>query len=116
LHSVAGVSLLLLGVMGMFVTGLFTAAVYFLAGSGVRERSVPAAARAVVLYLTNLVGGFVVGATGNPLIQLIVLMLLFANLRGDSAVSEMVGSAGGRRRQFRTRGSFHVQCHESLCE
>ena len=36
---------------------------------------------AFALYLTNFVGGFMVGSGGNPLIQLVVLMLLFANVR-----------------------------------
>lgn len=78
---VAVMSLAFLTILGMPFLGLFTAVVYFLAGCGVRERSVAAAAMAFALYLTNFVGGLVIGVGGNPLIQLVVLMLLFANVR-----------------------------------
>ena len=78
---VGGLSLLLLTVIGSPIAALLTATVFFLAGCGVRERSVAAAAMAFTLYLTNFLGGFVIGTIGNPLVQSFVLMLLLANLR-----------------------------------
>jgi hypothetical protein len=78
---VGGLSLLLLTVIGNPIIALLTASVFFLAGCGVRERSVAAAAMAFTLYLTNFLGGFVIGTVGNPLVPLFVLMLLLANVR-----------------------------------
>ncbi|NYF89446.1 hypothetical protein RBB79_07820 [Tunturiibacter empetritectus] len=78
---VAVLSLGMMTLLHMPLTGLFTAVVFFLGGCGVRQRSVAAAGLVFALYLTNLVGGLVLGSFGNPLIQLIVLMLLFANVR-----------------------------------
>jgi hypothetical protein len=54
---------------------------FFLGGCGVRQRSVAAAVLVFSLYLVNFVGGIAIGAFGNPLIQGVVLMLLFANVR-----------------------------------
>jgi hypothetical protein len=68
-------------VLGMPFIGIFTAVVFFLGGCGVRQRSISAAVLVFTLYLTNIVGGWVLGSFGNPLLPLVVLMLLFANVR-----------------------------------
>jgi hypothetical protein len=68
-------------VLGMPFVGIFTAVVFFLGGCGVRQRSISAAVLVFTLYLTNIVGGWVLGSFGNPLLPLVVLMLLFANVR-----------------------------------
>jgi hypothetical protein len=78
---VAVLSLVILAVSGTPITGAFTALVFFLGGCGVRQRSVAAAAFVFALYLVNFVGGIVIGSFGNPLIQIVVTMLLFANVR-----------------------------------
>jgi hypothetical protein len=78
---VALLSLILLVFLGMPIVGAFTALVFFLGGCGVRQRSVAAAALVFSIYLINLAIGVVLGSFGNPLIQLVVLMLLFANVR-----------------------------------
>jgi hypothetical protein len=78
---VAIVSLLSLLILGMPIAGLFTALVYFVAGCGVRERSIAASVFALILYATNFIGGMVVGSFGNPFIQTVIMMLLLANVR-----------------------------------
>jgi hypothetical protein len=78
---VAVLSLVIMAILGTPIAGAFTALVFFLGGCGVRQRSVAAAALVFSLYLVNFVGGIAVGSFGNPLIQLVVLMLLFANVR-----------------------------------
>jgi hypothetical protein len=78
---VAVLSLVVMVVLGMPVSGAFTALVFFLGGCGVRQRSVAAAALVFCLYLVNFAGGVAIGSFGNPLIQGVVLMLLFANVR-----------------------------------
>jgi hypothetical protein len=79
--GVALISLVLLAVMGMPMSGIFTAIVFFLGGCGVRERSIVAAALVFFLYLWNLVAAFFIGGLGNPVFQIVILMLLFANVR-----------------------------------
>jgi hypothetical protein len=79
--GVAALSLVIMLVLGMPFIGIFTAAVFFLGGCGVRQRSIPAAVLVFTLYLTNIVGGWALGSFGNPLLPLVVLMLLFANVR-----------------------------------
>src|SRR5271168_1724877 len=78
---VAVLSLVVMIVLGTPISGAFTALVFFLGGCGVRQRSVAAAALVLSLYLVNFVGGIAIGSYGNPFIQLVVLMLLFANVR-----------------------------------
>jgi len=78
---VATLSLVLMLALRMPITGLITAIVFFLGGCGVRERSIPSALLVFVLYLWNLVGGIILGSFGNPLLQIVILMLLFANIR-----------------------------------
>src|ERR1700722_508789 len=78
---VAVVSLIVMIVLGTPLTGIFTAIVLFLGGCGVRQRSLAAAAMVFTLYLINWVGGIVIGSVGNPLVPLVILMLLFANVR-----------------------------------
>jgi hypothetical protein len=80
--GVAVLSLILLVVVGMPISGFVTAAIFFLGGCGVRERSIAASVLVFLLYLWNLIAGIVLGAFGNPLIQFVVLMLLLANVRG----------------------------------
>jgi hypothetical protein len=78
---VAVLSLIVMLVLGTPVTGVFTALVFFLGGCGVRQRSVAAAAMVFTLYMINWLGGIVIGSVGNPLVPLVILMLLFANVR-----------------------------------
>jgi hypothetical protein len=78
---VAVLSLVLMIVFGTPITGIFTALVFFLGGCGVRQRSVAASATVFALYLINWAGGVVLGSVGNPLVPLVILMLLFANVR-----------------------------------
>lgn len=78
---VAVLSLVVMAVLGTPVTGAFSALVFFLGGCGVRQRSVAAAVLVFCLYLVNFIGGIAIGSFGNPLIQGVVLMLLFANVR-----------------------------------
>jgi hypothetical protein len=78
---VAVLSLVIMVVLGTPIAGAFTALVFFLGGCGVRQRSVAAAALVFSLYLVNFIGGIAIGSFGNPLIQGVVLMLLFANVR-----------------------------------
>jgi hypothetical protein len=79
--GVAVLSLVIMLVLGMPFIGIFTAVVFFLGGCGVRQRSISAAVLVFTLYLTNIVGGWALGSFGNPLLPLVVLMLLFANVR-----------------------------------
>jgi hypothetical protein len=79
--GVALMSLVLLTVLGMPMSGLFTAIVFFLGGCGVRERSIAVAAMVFFLYLWNLIAAIILGGFGNPVFQLMILMLLFANVR-----------------------------------
>ena len=81
---VALVSLVVMIVLGTPVTGLFSALVFFLGGCGVRQRSVAAAAMVFALYLINWAGAIVIGTVGNPLVPLVILMLLFANVRATA--------------------------------
>jgi hypothetical protein len=78
---VAVLSLVVMIILGTPVIGVFAALAFFLGGCGVRQRSVAAAVLVFSLYLVNFVGGIAIGAFGNPLIQGVVLMLLFANVR-----------------------------------
>jgi len=78
---VAVLSLVVMIILGTPITGVFAALAFFLGGCGVRQRSVAAAVLVFSLYLVNFVGGIAIGAFGNPLIQGVVLMLLFANVR-----------------------------------
>lgn len=66
---------------GMPTTGVVTATTFFLEGCGVHQRSIGASVLVCLLYLANLLAGIVPGSVGNPSLQLIVLMLLFANVR-----------------------------------
>jgi hypothetical protein len=79
--GVALLSLVMMLVLGMPLTGIFTAVTFFLGGCGVRQRSIAAAVLVFILYLANIVGSWVLGSFGNPLIPFVVLMLLFANVR-----------------------------------
>lgn len=69
----------------MPVVGIATAIIFFLGGCGVRQRSIAASISVCLLYLVNFIGNFIggiiLGSAGNPLIQLAILMLLFANVR-----------------------------------
>jgi len=78
---VAVLSLVIMVVLSTPIAGAFTAFVFFLGGCGVRQRSIVAAALVFSLYLVNFVSGIAIGSFGNPLIQGVVLMLLFANVR-----------------------------------
>ena len=78
---VAVVSLAIMVVLGRPIIRLFSALVFFLGGCGVRQRSVAAAAMVFALYLINWISGIVIGTVGNPLVPLVILMLLFANVR-----------------------------------
>jgi hypothetical protein len=78
---VAILSLILLTLLHMPIIGLFTAVVFFLGGCGVRERSISAAVLVFLLYLWNLIGGIILRSLGNPIFQIVILMLLFANVR-----------------------------------
>ena len=81
---VALVSLIVMIVLGTPVTGFFSALVFFLGGCGVRQRSVAAAAMVFALYLINWVGGILIGSVGSPLVPLVILALLFANVRATA--------------------------------
>ena len=67
------------------VIGHLVGATYFLGGTGVRERSVAAAGLVFLCYLVDKISTIEAAALtqgiGNPLIGLIALMLLFANVR-----------------------------------
>jgi hypothetical protein len=78
---VATLSLIVMVILGTPIAGIFTAIAFFLGGCGVRQRSVSAAALVFSLYLVNFAGGVAIGSFGNPLIQSVILMLLFANVR-----------------------------------
>lgn len=78
---VAIVSFAVMAILGTPITGAFSALVFFLGGCGVRQRSVAASALVFCVYLINFVGGILIGSFGNPLIQAVILMLLFANIR-----------------------------------
>src|SRR5579862_4024851 len=78
---VAAVSLAIMVMLGTPIIGLFSALAFFLGECGVRQRSVVAATMVFALYLVNWVSGFIIGTVGNPLVPLVILMLLFANVR-----------------------------------
>jgi hypothetical protein len=92
---VAAVSLIVMIVLGTPLTGIFTAIVFFLGGCGVRQRSVAAAAMVFALYLINWAAGIVIGTVGNPLIPLVILMLLFANVRATVMSHRWMAQPGG---------------------
>jgi hypothetical protein len=101
---VAVLSLIVMLVLGTPVTGVFTALVFFLGGCGVRQRSLAAAAMVFTLYLINWVGGIVIGSVGNPLVPLVILMLLFANVRATvMSRSWMAQSVGSVEQEFPER-------------
>jgi hypothetical protein len=101
---VAVLSLIVMLVLGTPVTGVFTALVFFLGGCGVRQRSLAAAAMVFTLYLINWVGGIVIGSVGNPLVPLVILMLLFANVRATVMSRRwMAQSVGSVEQEFPER-------------
>ncbi len=64
--------------------GFCAALTYFLAGVGVRERSIGAAVLIFLCYLTDRIASFEISGTpilGFPLIGVVALMLLLANVR-----------------------------------
>jgi len=73
-------------VTGQTVLGLIIGVTYFLAGLGVRQRSVAAAALIFSCYFVDRIFQLEsmwlgLGAGGNPLVGIVATMLLFANIR-----------------------------------
>ncbi len=85
----AVLSALALSVSGHLMIAILVGATYFLAGIGVRERSIAAASLIFLCFLIDKVSNVVamtVGASrgaavGNPLVVLVVMMLLASNVR-----------------------------------
>lgn len=81
----AAFSAVTLAVMGHGVYGILVGVTYFLAGVGVRERSLPAAIVVFLSYLIDRLDGLVLMpyglGGGNPLVAVVGVMLLFANVR-----------------------------------
>jgi hypothetical protein len=80
-------------VTGQFVVGLLTALVFLAGACGVRQRSFLAASLIFTLYLINIVASFVIGTAGNPLIPLVCLMLLAANIRASVVSNKWMRTA-----------------------
>ncbi len=76
---ISGIMLVFIGMPWM---GLFIAVTYFFGGCGVRQRSIAAAATIFTLYLLNFLVSLYLGQRANPILPIIALMLLFANIRG----------------------------------
>jgi len=83
----------LLLVTGQLLTGLITAFVFLAGACGVRQRSVLAAALVFTLYLMNIVASLALGTAGNPVIGLVCLMLLAANIRASVVSTRWLTSA-----------------------
>ena len=83
---VAVLSVVLLLVSGNFLLAVLVGVTYVLGGSGVRERSIAAAVLIFCCYLVDRLTSvqmMYLGLGGsNPLVGLVALMLLFANVRG----------------------------------
>lgn len=84
---VAALSLIVSALSGHILIGLLVALTFGLGGCGVRERSIAAAALVFACYLLDrvlAVEGMMLGTmtgAGNPVMGLVALMLLFANVR-----------------------------------
>lgn len=80
---VAALSLILSIVGHQPLIGLLLAITYFIGGAGVRERSTAAAVLVFLCYLMDRIVTFETGGMllGSPLVGLVALMLLFANVR-----------------------------------
>lgn len=78
---VAVLSTVVLLVTGHFILSLLIGATYFLGGTGVRERSFSAAVLVFACYLVDKLATMMSRGAGNPLIGVVALMLLFANVR-----------------------------------
>jgi hypothetical protein len=82
---VAAVTTVALIVMGQVVLGVLIGVTYFLAGMGVRERSLSAALVIFLCYGLDKIASFAMMRNGlgggNPLFGIVALMLLFANVR-----------------------------------
>jgi hypothetical protein len=79
--AIAVLSAAVLVVTAHPLIGLLVAATYVLGGIGVRERSISAAVLVFLGYLIDKIATALVQGVGNPLIGLVALMLLFANVR-----------------------------------
>lgn len=64
------------GIIGHPISGAFVFVFYYLGGVGVRERSIYAAAVVLLLYVTDALTSL-----GNPVLKILFIALLLANLR-----------------------------------
>ncbi len=82
--GLALVSMVALLIAGHPYIGLLLAITYYLAGVGVRERSLGAAIVVFVCYATDRIAGMLMMPVGsaNPLFMIAALMLLVSNIRG----------------------------------
>lgn len=78
--ALSGVLLLL---TGQIVMAVFVAFIFFAGACGVRKRSVSAAVLMFTAKLLDIVSAYLImpGQGGNPLVSIVVLMLLLANIR-----------------------------------
>ena len=83
--AVAVLSVVTLLIGGHFLIAVLVGGTYFLGGTGVRERSISAAVLIFCCYLLDRLASYQMMylslGGGNPLVGLIALMLLFANVR-----------------------------------
>lgn len=72
---------LLTGSPVQMLVGLLTMATFVLAGMGVRERSIAAAVLIFLTYLLDKCLGWMFAGVANPVVGVLSLMLLLANVR-----------------------------------
>ncbi len=81
----AAISTVTLLVAGHVMYALLIGLTYYLAGVGVRERSLPAAILILCCYLLDRVAAFLITpygfGGGNPVVGVVAVMLLVANIR-----------------------------------
>jgi hypothetical protein len=90
---VAVLSTIMLVVSGNVILGVLIGITYFLAGLGVRERSLVAAVVISLCYALDRIAGFEMGQAGNPLFPSVAMMLLFANVRATFLTRRWTASA-----------------------
>jgi hypothetical protein len=90
LGTLSGVLLLL---TGQFLVGLLTVFVFFAGACGVRERSVSAASVIFAIQLISLLSAyFISGLPPSPVISIVILMLLLANVRAAIISSRWIAA------------------------
>jgi hypothetical protein len=88
----------LLLITGQFLVGLLTAFIFFAGACGVRERSVLAASLIFAIQLISVLSAyFIAGVPPNPVVSIVILMLLLANIRAAVISSRWMAAPAEER-------------------